>query len=409
MRLPKSIFASLLLLATIPTVTSACSVFVIVRDGKVLFCNNEDYIKPGFVWLSPASEGELGRINFGFEDGFVQGSMNEAGLAFDGLALSKIPWSNDAAKESPENLVTKIMSECQTVEQAISNFEKYNCRFLANSQILFADATGDAAVISGASDGQLSITRISDDRLIATNTRLETSGYRCQRYTRIDQMLDSDLKAGIPELAEVLDAVHQQGPGAVTTYSNIYDLKHQTVTVFNLAQFDAPIEVDLKKELLRLGSDRRTAGQDGETEATGPGFAAHPKPLAQWFENGERFDMLRASEPIADYGTGSELDAVSLQRCAGDYTPRNGPDVVFQIKVKGNELVVINPGQPAAALFPESANRFRIKPDRGQVTFQFDNGEDHPATGLILHKQIDLPAVRVAKDANDSTTRKPLR
>ncbi len=52
----------------------ACSVFCVVRAGKVLFCNNEDYIKPGFIWFVPAAEGRFGRVNLGFEDQFAKGA-----------------------------------------------------------------------------------------------------------------------------------------------------------------------------------------------------------------------------------------------------------------------------------------------------------------------------------------------
>lgn len=105
-----------------PQSSNACTIFCVVRDGQVLFCNNEDFTKPGYIWFVPAGNGRYGRVNLGFEDRFVQGSMNDQGLAFDATALSAIPWKSDPNRETPRNLIEKIMNECATVEEAL------NCR-----------------------------------------------------------------------------------------------------------------------------------------------------------------------------------------------------------------------------------------------------------------------------------------
>ncbi len=90
-RFATSFLAAALLFIGQPSLASACTVFCVVRDGKVLFCNNEDFTKPGFIWLVAAEKGRFGRVNLGFDDGFAQGSMNEKGLAFDATALQKVP------------------------------------------------------------------------------------------------------------------------------------------------------------------------------------------------------------------------------------------------------------------------------------------------------------------------------
>ena len=91
-----------------------CAMFTLARNGLVLFANNEDYIKPGYVWFTPGEEGKYGRINFGFNDHFAQGSMNEAGLCFDAATVPEIPFEPDPSKKKVKNLPEKIMDECAT-------------------------------------------------------------------------------------------------------------------------------------------------------------------------------------------------------------------------------------------------------------------------------------------------------
>lgn len=359
-----------------PLVT-ACSMFCVARDGQVFFCNNEDYIKRGYIWFTPGSKQRFGRVNVGFDDQFPQGSMNEKGLAFDCATVQKLPWKADPQKETPRNLIEKIMDECQTVAEAIAYFEKYNCRHLEQGQFLFADATGDAAVITSLPETGLSISRIETDHLIATNMRLEPSGYRCQRYVHADHMLRSLTTNQPAELAQVLDGIHQRGPGAFTSYSNIFDLRNRKIYLYNLANYSEPVELDLMAELKQKTKRAR--------------------PLAELFKHSPKLEELTAGEQRINCDTRIRLPDAVLDKFVGTYSPELDPNVQFRIKRGDGVLIVENPGQPDAVLFPESQTSFRVTPDRGQVTFLFrgDVDTDAQSSGLILHKARDLKAVRV--------------
>ncbi len=356
--------------------TFACTVFCVDRDGQVLFCNNEDFTKLGYIWFVPAAKGRFARVNLGFDDRFAQGSMNERGLAFDSTALPAVPWTPNPNQETPRNLIEKIMNECATVAEALSCFEKYNCPHLAAGQFLFADATGDAAVVAWLPDSGLSITRIASDRLIVTNTRLGMSGYRCQRYVRAEQILSAAPRANISDLATVLNAVHQRGPGGFTSYSNIFDLRTRKIYLFNLANYDEPVALDLQEELAKRG-------------------AAKPRPLAELFSSGPTLDDIRAGEQRTTWDTRVELTPEQLDKLVGTYSPEQDANIKIRVRREGGVLLVENPGQPVATLFPESSTSFRIAPDRGQVTFVLEDVTAAQCSGLILHKARDLKAVRV--------------
>ena len=118
--------------------------FTLVRDGTVLMGNNEDFVKPGYVWFVPAADGRLGSANFGFKNRFVQGSMNEKGLCFDA---------------------------------AEALFQEYNCKHLAHSHFMLADASGASMVVEWLPDSGLNIVRREGDYQLITNTRLAESGF----------------------------------------------------------------------------------------------------------------------------------------------------------------------------------------------------------------------------------------
>jgi hypothetical protein len=361
------------ILAVLPSAQlHACSIFTVVRDGKVLMGNNEDFTRPGVIWFVPADANRYGRVNVGFDDSFAQGSMNDQGLSFDGAALHEIPWEADPTKPTPENLIEVAMDTCATVAEAIEVFETKNCSALANAQIMFADATGDSAVIAWLPETGLSITRIKGDHLMITNDRLEAYTYRCQRFVRAEQVLAERGDASLDTITAVLDAVHQRGPGGFTSYSTIYDLKNRRVHVYNLANFEEEVVFDLADEL-KKGRELYK--------------------MRSLFDNSPRLSDIKNGKQRTTWDTRVELSEAALDRFAVTYAPTEAPDARFTIERAGDELRIINPGKPSATMYPEGDALFRLNPDTGQVSFTV--GDNNEVTGLILHRGVDLHATRI--------------
>lgn len=364
---------SLLLLVAMPSFCAhACAIFSLHRDGQALMGNNEDYIKPGAIWFERGRGSAYGRVNVGFYDKFAQGSMNEKGLAFDAATLPELPWEEDPAKETPKNLIEKIMDECASVEEALAYFERYNCRHLSGGQFFFADASGAAAIVSWVPGKGVTVTRPEGDYLIATNTRLEVSGYRCQRHVRASQVLDGE--DGTPQevSAAALEAIHQHGPGAYTSYSTIYDLQNRTVTVYNLADFSASRTFQLDEELARKRSQ----------------FIK----LSELFPEGPDVAHLSSQEQRMTWDTAVSLSNEELAAYEGIYSPEEGIEVRISRNDAGG-LTVSHEGQPDAQLVFEGKGRFRIAPDRGLVTFH--GNEQGETTHAMLHKQVDVRMERL--------------
>ena len=343
--------------------------FTLVRDGAVLFANNEDYIKPGYVWFSPAAGGKLGRVNFGFKDRFAQGSMNEKGLAFDAAVVPELPWAPDLAKEDVENLIELIMDTCATVEEAAALFAQYNCKHLAGSQFMFADATGASIVAARLPESGLSIVRRAGDYQLITNTRIAASGFRCERYVLAERVLRGDAGEPVAIVKKALETIHQRGAQAYTSYSTIYDLKARKVHVFNLANYEEMVTLDLGEELAK-GAQRHA--------------------LRDLFRHSPKLKNITSAEPRI-YDTRIQLPAESLARFFGRYAVQDGAATITI--ERGGDGLQMNPGQGNPAhLYPESETTFRIV-EGGQVAFT--TSDTGAVDGFVIYRYGDHKGVKL--------------
>jgi len=336
----------LVIVAVVPGSQShACSMFTLVRDGMVLMGNNEDFVEPGYVWFTPATEDKLGRVNFGFKDRFAQGGMNEKGLCFDAAVTAEVPWAPDPAKKDTKNLLEIIMDTCATVDEAATLFEQYNCRHLAGGHFMLADATGASIVVTWLPESGLNIVRREGDHQLITNTRLAASGFRCERFVLAERVLRGEPGAPVDVAKKALDTIHQRGPQAFTSYSNIYDLKARKVHVFNLANYDEMITLDLAEELAK-GEQRHA--------------------LKDLFQHSPKLKSITSAEPRI-YDTRIDLPDDALSPFLGRYSVLDGKTIITI--ERGEDGLLLNPGTGKSAhLLPESDSTFRIA-EGGQITF----------------------------------------
>lgn len=242
---------------------------------------------------------------------------------------------------------------------------------------MFADATGAAVVVAWLPEKGLSVVRRSGNHLVATNTRLEMSGYLCQRWMRATRELTSQTGTTFERARQALNGIHQHGPAAFTSYSCIYDLRQRKVYLYALADFEHVAELDLMEELAT-----------GATEYL----------MKDLFETEPDLKRIKAKPQRTDYGTQIRLSAAQLQRFSGTYSPLIAPEIRVQVEATDDGLRVHNPGQPPASLLPETPTVFRIAPDRGQVTFHVEPSGQ--IRGLTLHKGRDVYASRIQDSPN---------
>ena len=246
-----------------PCVPGSCTIFAVRRGAKVFFGNNEDWSDPKTIyWVEPPQPGQYGSVYLGFNAYNPQGGINEKGLAFDYNALPKSSMkSHRELPRRPGPLANLIMQQAATVEEAVQMFRRYDWGGGLAWQMLLADATGDAVVVGAGPDGELAFTRKSpsDGFLVSTNFNRANpdnrlGSYPCPRYEKATEMLgrlpgESDLT--VEALRSIVDAVHVQGPGINTLYSNLMDLRRGIVYLYYWHQYGEVVTLDVAKELAK--------------------------------------------------------------------------------------------------------------------------------------------------------------
>jgi uncharacterized protein (TIGR03435 family) len=225
----------------------ACTAFCAANRDQVLVGNNEDYVNPRTkLWFVPAEDGAYGRMYVGFDDLWPQGGMNERGLWFDGFAAPPIKVDDSGLPRYQGNLVDKAMAECATVEEVVKLFRQYDRRFLSESILMFADASGDAVSIEADA-----IVRKRGPHFVQANfhqSRGREGGSLPRFNTATSMLADAGDRVSVDLFRRILAATHQSG-GAPTLYSNIYELRWRTMVLFYFHDFDHAVQFDLAKEL----------------------------------------------------------------------------------------------------------------------------------------------------------------
>lgn len=224
----------------------ACTAFCASGAGQVLVGNNEDYINPRTkIWFVPSARGSYGRVYVGFDDLWPQGGMNERGLWFDGFSAPPVRVPTELPTFQG-NLIDTVMAECETVEEVVRVFGRYNRGFLREAILMFADASGDAVSIEGDA-----IVRKSHRYFVQTNfhqSRPPTGG-RDGRFATASLMLEqAGEHISVDLFRRILAATHQRG-GAPTLYSNVYDLRARTMHLYYFHDFERAVTFDLDDEL----------------------------------------------------------------------------------------------------------------------------------------------------------------
>ena len=240
-----------------------CSVFTISKGDQVFFGGNDDYITTdNLYWVDPGSDQYYGAIWIG-ERSNVQQGVNEKGLAYDSNGLPRVDVNPHRERKfvpgDYTNYPIHILRECASVEEVIDWANTHQWHSYMHDQMQFADATGDAVIISAGVDGEVVFTRKppGDSYLVSTNFNVANPsngfGYPCWRYERASNMLEDivndDLPLTVQNAADVLDAIHTESNTSWTVGSMVADLTKGKLYLYYFHQFDNPVIIDINDEL----------------------------------------------------------------------------------------------------------------------------------------------------------------
>ncbi|MHA2369620.1 MAG: carcinine hydrolase/isopenicillin-N N-acyltransferase family protein [Candidatus Hodarchaeales archaeon] len=237
------VFAIALLFAVSLTYQQSlgCTIFTISIGDKVFFGNNEDwYIPNTYIWFVPPDV-RPGGENHGYAyvgydendwigDGYGQGGINDQGLCFDtnALPISRLDAQPEKEPFPPAFMNwTYFLEFCTTVNDVQNWFQTHGPVRDTNvdGQVHWADATGDAMVMSIGLDHDWVFTRRENSSfLVSTNVNLanKLNGWPSWRYSRASSLLaqiPSEENLTAEACRDVLEETHQEGQ-----YPTVYQL-----------------------------------------------------------------------------------------------------------------------------------------------------------------------------------------
>ena len=229
----------------------ACTIFTAEQGDTVLTGNNEDwmYSCETFMTVSAPEQESYGMVCF-YNSSYVQGGMNEYGLFYDGASCPATVVPYDAAKQQLKmDFGELVLSKCTTVKEAVEMLKNSNIPSGFCDHLLFADASGDSAVLEWMEDSLHIINKDSSYQLV-TNfwlTDPALGGYPCGRYSKAEEFLKE--QPTIDSFASILDATKQDWGNGGTLYSNIYDLTKREVYVYYKGALNAAHKINLTQQL----------------------------------------------------------------------------------------------------------------------------------------------------------------
>jgi hypothetical protein len=243
---------------------SGCSVITISKGDSVFFGGNDDYINPdSYYWVEPGDSSKYGVIWIGKPDDPQQG-VNEKGLAYDANGLPRFglnphPERIPVKGKYYPHYIMQIMHECSRVEEVIKWANLHQHYPYMHDQLHFADATGDAVIISAGKDSEMVFTRKpkGDGFLVSTNFNVvnpsNSFGYPCWRYDKATELMRQLIAKEGPvtssDARDVMDAVHVSKGSSWTIETMLADLVHGEVYIYYFFQYDRPVVLNVKYEL----------------------------------------------------------------------------------------------------------------------------------------------------------------
>jgi hypothetical protein len=242
-------------------ITPGCTVVTVSKGDQVFFGGNDDYINPdSYYWVDPGNKNRYGVIWIGTADNVQQG-INEKGLAYDANGLPRVD-TNPHVERQPvlggySYYPIQILHECATVQEVIEWASTHRWHSYMHDQMHFADASGDAVIISAGADGELAFTRKppGDSFLVSTNVNAANSsnGYPNDNYAiatnRLSQLLNQEGDLSFQDVTGVMDAVHAEGGSSWTLETLLADLPNGVVYLYYFYQFDKPVVLNVAEEL----------------------------------------------------------------------------------------------------------------------------------------------------------------
>jgi len=235
----------------------ACSMCKVTMNGRTYLGSNEDSWRLGStIWFENKTFGSYGAVYVGYNDGFPQGGMNEAGVAFDGLKIYPKAVQLDPSKKTvtnPTAFVKEIMQTCQTVEDVKKYASLFNRQPFNSSVLMFSDKSGKYLVIEPdtmiiGNDNKYIIANFCPSST-GDNQKVTFARYERGNVFLRDHINDTDSNSCVALTDTMHECRNKIGDG--TMYSFVADLENGDFTLFFYHDFKNSKNFNLKTELAK--------------------------------------------------------------------------------------------------------------------------------------------------------------
>jgi hypothetical protein len=256
----KKYIALCFLLLLVGDYARPCSMFKITFGGKTMVGNNEDaWRENSRIWFEVGRDGHYGAAYVGHDDGFPQGGMNEAGLAYDGFAvygrvlkpvMGKVRLGGQFGDKV--GFLKSILQQCATVEEVQRFVNRYDRSVFNHGMLLFIDKKGDYLVV------EVDTTILGHDaKYVLANfcpsLTPDPSTVTMGRYRRGVAFLSGKQDSSLRFCTAMMDTMHECRPrlGDGTTYTSIYDLSGGLIYLYFYHDYAHCVSFDLRRELAK--------------------------------------------------------------------------------------------------------------------------------------------------------------
>jgi len=283
------IFVMTLLIGAVASQVSACTGFTFNDEDNVFACHNEDWHDFFTLRFFPATEDRYGTMFIEVWDDTAElllpfSGMNDKGLWYSMYGTPYLEQKNNTDLPSYNNQNTYykyhegelMLYECETIEEALENYNKYNHNHYGAFQVLMADGTGNSVIYEGDfqfyKEGNYQV--VSNFHL--SHPELGGLGNSFERYDIAISMLENISEPSVEYFRDICNATHQEGSNSWTCHSIICDLSNQIMYVYYFGDYEKQVVIDLNEELkkgehsLLLGSLFEPEGNQPPTKPETP-------------------------------------------------------------------------------------------------------------------------------------------
>ena len=251
----KGLLVIIVFITFLSTDIFSCTIVMVRGNGVAIAGSNEDFLSPlTMMWYIPASGKYYARVCFGFNMIMpsTQGGMNEHGLFLDGNSLGRQGWEADENKNSfMGSILDQLLATCRDIEEVKEFFRTYNCPALDRARIPVMDRTGASMIVEWY-NGEVVFLETDKDYQIATNfigSKYIGKAKPCWRYNKADELLGRQSSFSVSTVRDALDEAHVEGPGSITLYSFICDLKTGDIYLYNFHDYSNPRIFSFSEEI----------------------------------------------------------------------------------------------------------------------------------------------------------------